>query len=308
LSLDYMALNRLDDAKRILDEARTHSLDASLLANYYQLAFLRGDQKEMDRCVSAAVGRTDDEASILASQADTEGYYGRLGKARVLSRRAIQSSIAAGSKDSAANWEATAAIREVEFGYSDAALRHARAALALTSSKAIQIAAALVFARSGDVQDARKLVDKLRLQWPNDTLLAKYWGPTIQAAIALDRGDTRGALVQLDTAVPFELGGDRPPFSAGATLYPVYLRGQAYLREKDWAKAKAEFQKIVVNRGLVWNFPLAPLADLQLARAMAGEAGVDAKSNYQQFLSLWAGADPDLPAYLQARREIASLR
>jgi tetratricopeptide (TPR) repeat protein len=278
------------------------------LENYYQLAFLRGDQYEMERCVSASVGRLDDEAAILASQADTEAYYGRLSKARELSGKAVQSSIAAGSKDSAANWEVTAAIREVEFGYGDAASQRAQAALALTSSKAIQIAAALVFARGGNVQGAKKLIDKLRAQWPNDTLLAGYWEPTIQAAIALDQGDARGALAQLGAAAPYELGGDRPPFSTGATLYPVYLRGQAYLKEKDWAKAKAEFQKIIANRGLVWNFPLAPLANLQLARAMVGEGSTDAKGSYQQFLSLWAGADPNIPPYLKAKRESASLR
>jgi len=307
LSLDYLALNRLDEAKKILDEAHQKQLDASLLENYYQWAFLRGDQKEMDRCLSASVGRPDDEAAILASQADTEAYYGRLDKAREFSRRAIQSSIGGGSKDSAANWEATAAIREVEFGHREEASRHARASLALASSKVIQIAAALVFARSGDTLSAKRLIEKLRQQWPNDTLLTKYWTPTIQAAIALDRGDAKEALVQLDTAAPYELGGDRPPFSAGATLYPVYLRGLAYLREKDWTKARAEFQKMIANRGLVWNFPLAPLASLQLARASAGSDSADAKASYQQFLSLWAGADSEVPAYLQARRESVSL-
>ena len=308
LSLDFMTLNRLEDAKRILDEARAGGMDASLLANYYQLAFLQGDRKEMDRCVAASVGRSDDEASMLAIEADTEAYYGRLTKARELSRRAIQSSMAAGSKDSAGNWEATAAIREVEFGYSDAARRHAEAALALTSSKAIQIAASMVFARSGNVRGARKLVDDLRLRWPNDTLLAKFWGPTIQAAIALNHGDPKEAIAQLDTTTPYELGGDRPPFSAGASLYPVYLRGLAYLGERDWSKARSEFQKINLNRGLVWNFPLAPLAKWQLARAIAGEENSDAQADYRQFLSLWADADPDIPVYLEAKRESMSLR
>jgi eukaryotic-like serine/threonine-protein kinase len=307
LSIDYMVLNRLEEAKHILDEAHQRNLDASLLQNYYQLAFLRGDQTEMDRCLSAALGHPDDESAILSSQADTAAYYGRLSKARELSRRAAQSALSAGSKETAANWEATAAIREAEFGNTAAARRHAQAALGLTSSKAIQISAALVFARSRAPVRAKQIVHTLLLQSPTDTLLAKYWTPTIFAAIALDRGDPKEALSQLDIAAPYELGGDRPPFSAGSTLYPIYLRGQAYLKERQWAKAKSEFQKITGNRGLIWNFPLAPLANVQLARAMAGEANPDARAAYQQFLSLWAQADHDLPVFLEAKRENALL-
>jgi serine/threonine protein kinase len=307
LSLDYMALNRMDDAKRILDEARERKLDTSMLENYYQLAFLRGDPKEMDRCVSASVGRPDDEAAIIASQADTEAYYGRLRRARELSRRAVQSSMSSASKDSAANWEAIAAIREVEFGYPEAARRHAQEALTLTSSKAVEVAAALVFARSGEIARAQKLIDTLRQKWPSDTLLMNYWMPTILAAIALSRGDSKEALSQLDATTTYELGGDRPPFSGGATLYPVYLRGQAYLKQRDWNRSEAEFRKMIAYRGLLWNFPLAPLVNLQLARAMSGAGDAGTKIAYQQFLSTWNQADPDVPVYLQAKSEIASL-
>jgi len=303
LSIDYMVLNRLDEARQVLGEAHQRNLDASLLQNYYQLAFLRGDQKEMDRCLAATLGRPNDESAILSSEADSAAYYGRLRESRALSRRAVQSALSAGSKDSAANWEATAAIREAEFGFAAGARRHAEAALALTSSKAIQIAAALVFARTRDPGRAKKIADKLLQQSPTDTLLAKYWTPTIFAAIALDRGNPKEALSRLEVAAPYELGGDRPPFSAGSTLYPMYLRGQAYLREKEWAKARTEFQKIIANRGLIWNFPLAPLAKLELARSMAGEANPGASATYLRFLSLWAGADSDLPVLLQAKRE-----
>ena len=308
LSIDYMALNRLDEAQKVLDEARQRKLDTTLVQNYYQLAFLRGDETEMSRCFSAAMGKAEDESAMLSSQADTVAYYGRLGRAVELSRRAVQSALSADSKDSAANWEASAAIRAREFGFSEEGRRHSQAALGLSSSKAVQIAAALVFARSGDPARAEKILHTLRLQSPSDTLLAKFWAPTILAAIALDRGDAREALSQLDIVSPYELGGDRPPFSAGGTLYPIYLRGQAYLEVKEWAKAKAEFQKIIENRGLVWNFPLAPMAKLELARAMAGEGDPDAKAAYGRFLSLWAQADPDIPAYVQAKQESALLR
>jgi eukaryotic-like serine/threonine-protein kinase len=307
LSIDYMALNRLEEAQNVLSEARQRKLDGPLLQNYYQLGFLQGNKVAMSHCLSAAMGQPEDESAILSSQADTEAYFGRLGKSRELSRQAVQSALSTGSKDSAADWEVTAALREVEFGYPDAARRHAETALALTESRAVQIAAALALARSGDVARAKKIVDTLRLKSPNDTLLARYWTPTILAAIALHRGDANEALSQLEIAGPYELGGDRPPFSSGGTLYPVYVRGQAYLKKKEWAKAKTEFQKIAANRGLVWNFPLAPLAILQMARAMAGERDPDAKTAYQRFLSTWAQADPNIVVYSQAKRETALL-
>jgi serine/threonine protein kinase/tetratricopeptide (TPR) repeat protein len=308
LSLDYMAVNRLEEAENVLDEARRRSLDASLLENYYQLAFLRGDQQEMDRCVSTAAGTPDDESAMLSSQADTEAYYGRLNRARELSRRAVQSALAAGSKDSAANWQVAAALREAEFGNRDAARRLAQAALALTTSKPVQVAAALAFARIGDLERSKKLVHTIRLRSPNDTLQVKYWIPVILAAIALDQGDAKEALSQLDATAPYELGGDRPPFSAGATLYPSYLRGQAYLAVKNWGKAKAEFKKVIDGRGLVWNFPLGSLAQLQFSRALKGEENQQAKAAYRQFLSLWAQADHSVPVYSLAKRESALLQ
>jgi len=178
----------------------------------------------------------------------------------------------------------------------------------MTSSKAVEVAAALVFARSGDTARAQKLIDSLRQKWPSDTLLVNYWLPTILAAVALGRGDAKEALLRLDATAAYELGGDRPPFAGGASLYPVYLRGQAYLKERDWNNAQAEFRKMIASRGLLWNFPLAPLANLQLARAMWGAGAAGTKTAYQQFLSAWDHADPEVPIYSEAKREIASLR
>jgi eukaryotic-like serine/threonine-protein kinase len=307
LSEDYMALNRLKDAKAILDEAHANNLDESLLQNSYQLAFLRGDQPEMDRVAGAAFSHPDDESDILASQADTEAYYGRLSKARELSQRAIQSALSAGSKESAAKCEATAALREAEFGNRESASRHSQAALALAPAQGVQIAVALASARSGGIAHARALMDMLQRQSPLDTLLINYWLPTIQAAITLDEGDGARAVTELQITQPYELSGNGPPFTAGATLYPIYLRGLAYLQQKDWNSAQAEFQKILDHRGLVWNFPLAPLATLQLARARAGAHDANAQATYQQFISAWAQADVSIPIYSQARREFSRL-
>ncbi len=307
LSEDYMAHNRLSDAKRILEEAHARKFDGALLQNYYQLAFLQSNQQEMDRWASAAANVPDEESAILSSEADTEAYYGHLQRARELTARAIRLALSLGAKDDAANGEATAALREAEFGNREEARTHARAALSLMPSQSVEIAAALAFARSGEIAQARVLSDRLVQRSPTDTLLANYWLPAIRAAMALDRGDGNAALKELQPTAPYELGGDRPPFSPGSTLYPSYLRGLAYLKERDWPGAQAEFGKLAANRGLVWNSPLAALASLQLARAQAGAGDQKARSAYRQFLSSWDHADDGIPIYSLAKREYTHL-
>ena len=308
LSFDYMALNRLSEASAVLDEAHRRSLDGPLLQNYYQLAFLQSDQRGMERCLSIASSRSDDESAIVGSQADTEAYYGRLNRARELSRRAVQLALSAGAKESAADWEATAALREAEFGNPAQAHTHALAALALSSAQSVQVASALALARTGWTTRAREIISTLGKRFPSNTLLAEYWGPTIRAAIALTRRDATLALNELATTEPYELGGDTPPFSSGATLYPLYLRGQAYMEQKNWTAAQAQFQRILDRRGLVWNFPLGALAKLQLARCRAVTGATSAKATYEEVLSEWGQGDSGNRLYIQAKHEYDQLR
>jgi serine/threonine protein kinase len=308
LSFDYMALNRLEDAKKILKEAKERQLDASLLENKYQLAFLKGDQQAMGQHVAAAMGQPDDESALLSSEADTEAYYGHLKKARELSQRAVQSALSSDAKESAANWEATAALREAEFGNPVEAAKNARAALATSPTRTVEVAAALAFARSGQDDMARKIAAKLEQQFPTDTLLVNYWLPSIRGALALQHRNPAEAIRELEKAKPFDRGGGTPPFSSGATLYPPYLRGQAYLQLKEWSAAQAQFESIIDQRGLVWNFPIGALATLEKARARAGAGDTGAKSAYADFLATWSNADRDIPIYIAARKEHSALR
>lgn len=92
-------------------------------------------------------------------------------------------------------------------------------------------------------------------------------------------------------------------------MYPVYLRGQAYLGQQKWSEAAAEFEKIRVHRGLVWNFPTGALAYLMLGRAHAGQTDfAAAKLAYHEFLDLWQGADSDVPILRAAKAESAKLK
>jgi predicted Zn-dependent protease len=137
-------------------------------------------------------------------------------------------------------------------------------------------------------------------------LFALYWLPTIRAALELHRGDATRAIEFLQAPIPYELGG-RPQLPIG-TLYPIFVRGQAYLLAGNGGGAAAEFQKILDHRGIVLNFPLGALARLGLARARALQGDVaGARTAYREFLTLWKDADPDIPILQQAKAEYAKL-
>jgi hypothetical protein len=113
--------------------------------------------------------------------------------------------------------------------------------------------------------------------------------------------------VFLEAAAPYELG-EPPPMTQG-TLYPVYLRGEAYLQEHKGSDAAAEFQKMLNHRGILGNFFTGALAHLGLARAyaMTGDTA-KSRSAYQDFFTLWKDADPDIPILKEAKAEYAKLQ
>jgi hypothetical protein len=143
--------------------------------------------------------------------------------------------------------------------------------------------------------------------YPSQTILKVYWLPAIRAAIELDAGNFAQALVSLEAASPYELGA--PPQFQPGTLYPVYVRGQAYLAAHNGPAAAAEFQKFLDHSGVVLNFPLGALAHLGLARAdaLSGDTA-KAKAAYQDFFTLWKDADPDVPILKEAKAEYAKLK
>ena len=306
LSFDYLNLNRLDEAKAVLNEARERKLDGSLLKNYYELAFLQNDSVEMQRVIATSPGRSQMDSSVLAMQADTEAFRGHLKDADALIERAIASASRAGDKESAADATVNRALREAEFGDQSHARKHARSALTLTSTRDVQVASALALARAGDFRRAQATSAALQKRFPRDTLLLGYWLPAIRAAVAISQGKPADAITYLQETSRYELGGGVLPFSAGASMYPVYLRGEAYLRLKQWSNAATEFQKIIDHRGLVWNFPLGSLAYLELARAQTNSNASAARTTYRHFFDLWQNADA--PILFRAKEEYARLQ
>ena len=303
----YLNLNRFNDMKAVLEQAQARHLEnQAMIWDFYAMAFLRGDSEEMARQLASAMGKPGTEDQMLAMQADTDAYFGRLEKARESTRSAQASALHAGSPEAAALWQLDGALHEAELGDPKRARQQALDALAAGSGKNAHIMAALALARSGEPKRAQSLADDLGKQFPSDTFVNDYWVPAIRAAAALDEKNPSAALEALQATAPYELGSPPPGI---AFLYPVYLRGLAYLQTGEGQQAAAEFQKILDHRGIVLNFPTAALAHLHLARAKAMAGDKDsAREAYRDFLTLWKNADADNPVLHQAKAEYEKLK
>ena len=141
-------------------------------------------------------------------------------------------------------------------------------------------------------------MQRVNQQSPQDTLIQSYYLPTIRAAIEVQRHNPAGAVEILRPAEQYELVvGD-----SFNSIYPAYLRGLAYLQLGQGQAASAEFQKLLDHPAIVGRYVTGALAHLQLGRAqsMMGDKAA-ARKSYQDFLTLWKDADPDIPIYKQAK-------
>jgi eukaryotic-like serine/threonine-protein kinase len=308
LATDYLAVNRLQDAHATLHEAQQNHFDGLFIrTNLYSIAFLTGDPAQMAAQTAWAAGRPGEEDQMLNIEADTEAYYGRMAKARDLARRAADSAVRADAKETAAQWIVWQAVREVEVGDISAAKQSVARALALAPGRDVRVLSALVLARAGESSQAKAIIDALKKAESTNMYLKDYWFPVVEASMDLAQHTPDRAIIALEPSLPYELGSPTPENTG--TLQPAYLRGLAYLAQKNGLAAAAEFQKLIDHAGVVQNFLLGSIARLQLARAyvVSGDT-VKAKSAYQAFFNLWKDADPDVPMLKQAKAEYTKLQ
>jgi len=305
----YLDLDRYDDARKAIAEAYSLKLDNDSLHIYaYVLDFIASDARGMADEGSWFEAHPDAKHEFFELEADTAAYYGHLQKAREMTKRAADAADRTDNKESSALWQNNSAFREAVFGNAAEARKDASAALAhAVSSEDAQTESALVFAMSGDSAHAQSIAQTLAKRYPLNTQIQSYWLPVIQAQLALAQKNPARAIELLQTPAPMELA---PTFSSlnNSCLYPIYIRGEAYLAQKQGSAAAAEFQKILDHRGLVWNCPTGAYAHLGIARAyaLAGDTA-KAKSAYNDFLTLWKDADPDIPILRQAKSESSAL-
>ena len=300
-------LGRIEEAEEVLRRAQGRGLEIDeFIMLEHDIAFLKGDPAAMERAVARARERSGGDTWISNKEAFALAYAGHLQKAKMLTQRAVDQAMQVAQPERAGLWQAGGALREAFFGDAPQARAGATITLQHANNREVEYGAALALAISGDSSRAQELADDLERRFPEDTVVRGSYVPVLQARIALNQGDPSKAIEILQVSAPYELGVSRLLFGA---LYPVYVRGEAHLAAHQGAEAAIEFQKILDHRGVVGSDPIGALAHLQLGRAytLAGDK-IKAKAAYQDFLTLWKDADPDIPIFREAKQEYARLQ
>ena len=303
----YMVLDRFDEALSLIREQEKLKVDThDDHVNLYRIAFLRHDAEGMTREVAWSADKPAWAHELLAQEAMTAAYSGRMNAARQLSRRATDAARQEDEKEVAATYDAQSGLREALFGNRTEARQRAEAALRLSHARDVKYGAGLALAAAGAVAGAQRLADDLAKRFPTDTIVQYLCVPLIRGRLAIGRKDYAQAIEILQPSERYELG-----YWATLTpnIYAAYVRGEAYLLGGRIAEAAVEFQKVLSHRGLTGNEPIGALARLQMARAYAVQHDTaKAKEAYQEFFDLWKEADPDVPVLKDARKEWARLQ
>ena len=311
LASHTLHLDRFAETASALQRAAQRKMGSRyFLLHRYYLAFCTGDQAGMEREVTQARGNPGAEESMSQQQALVLARSGHMEQAVMMWQRAIALAQQIGHREKAALYETAAAACEAHFGNGAAAKRRAQAALKIGKGRDVEYAAAFALAVAGDSSGAQTLADDLGKRFPEDTPVQFEYLPTLGALLALARNEPLKAIELLQPALAYDFAVPGTAFAANfGGLYPAYVRGEAYLAAHRGVEAAAEFQKILNHCGVVGADPVGALAHLQLGRAFAllGDK-TKAKTAYQDFLTLWKDADPDIPILQQAKAEYAELR
>jgi tetratricopeptide (TPR) repeat protein/predicted Ser/Thr protein kinase len=307
LADNYIFLNRLDDAENALLTGE-RKLERGFSVTRYDIAFLKGDQAGMLR--EAAKGRGKAEDAMSYREAFVEAYSGHLQQSGRLSQRASDLAQQSGRRERSALFQTGAALSEAFLGDATMAKQKALTALEFSRDREVEFGAAVALALLGDSSRSQILTNDLEKRFPEDTSVRFNYTPTLRALLALDRGEPAKAIEQLQIAIPYELAAPRSVLHGHfGALYPIYVRGEAYLAAHRGAEAAAEFQKILDHRGIVVSDPIGALAHLQIGRAYALSGDMPkAKTAYRDFLTLWKDADAEIPILKQAQAEYAKMQ
>jgi tetratricopeptide (TPR) repeat protein len=310
-AINQLYLNRLDDALLTVRRATERKLESPewfTLVPYF-VAFLKGADDELSRIATTArkIPLLEDIVSHLEALALARS--GRLQDARRMSALPVEIAQRSGRRERAGLFEAATAVWEAFYGNAAAARQSATKALELGRGREVDYGAAFALALSGDLPQSRALAEDLAREFPEDTSVQFMYLPTLRALFSLNTHDAAAAIQALQIASRYDLAlGGVGFIGRFGGLYPIYVRGVAYLAARQPAEAAGEFQRILDHRSIVLVDPMIAMARLQLARALALSGDiVKAKSAYNDLFSLWKNADADLRVLKEARAEYARL-
>jgi len=303
-----MATGRFEETDAVLAEASKKELQSEYLleVNYWR-AFLRADNAAMQQLVSQSGTVPGGQSLLLLEQANTEAYYGRFKRSREFFQNAAALLQKEGAVETQGLCIAQQALLEAQAGDASRTREFVDRALSIVQDQHVLTLSALALVQIGDLVKGRKLAERLARKYPSGTFIQKYWLPVIGAEIELREHHPAKALALLSTVEPLDMAS--PDEFPTTTLYPAFVRGEAYLDSNDGIKATREFQKLTERPGVVLNYPLGAFAHLELARAYAstkdrGKAG----QSYRDFLELWKDADPNNSVLRQSRLEFSKLQ
>jgi eukaryotic-like serine/threonine-protein kinase len=292
----------------VIRQAEANHVDPAVFRDLlYQLAFLQNDTAVMAEQLAGPWVSSGEPGAAEYAQSDTAAYYGHLARARDLAQRAIASAKQQGAKDVVARYQVDAALQEALFGNFPKAQKSLKDAGNFMTVLETEGEAAIVWALSGDAAQSQKLADDLNKRFPEATYVRFGYLPAIRGILAVRRGNAQEAIENLRGISSHELL--TLGYESQSPLVPVYVSSQAYLAAHQGADAAAEFQMVIDHVGLVGNAPIGALAHVGLGRAyaLAGDTA-RARTAYQDFLTLWKDADPDIPILKQAKAEYAKLK
>ncbi|MGH9503116.1 MAG: protein kinase domain-containing protein [Terriglobales bacterium] len=301
----YESLGRFDEAKTLIAQAAAQGLGSPSDAfSLYGMAFAQGDKGGMQRALELGKGPSV-EPIMFMLEGMGQCALGKIQSSRQVFAQGVSAAQNAGLKELSAQIRLLDSSCLAETGNLPLAREVATQALASSNDHDTRETAAYTLARAGDAAGSQKLIESLATEFPTDTILNSVWLPVARATNQIRANQADNAVATLQAAIPYELGG--PP--SGAVYWPMYVRGEAYLRLHDGEKAAAEYQKILDHRGIAPNSPIYSLAHLGSGRAFAlqGEKA-KAKEAYQDFFALWKDADPDVPLLKDAKAEYAKLQ
>jgi eukaryotic-like serine/threonine-protein kinase len=289
----YMCLDRLAEAKQLAEKLRAQGIGgARIHQRFLEMAYVEGDDAAAAREIQWFAGKPAEYLSF-GLQAANQNALGHRRESSKLYQRAAETALRQRLRNAADEFEEADVRADALSGNCQTVRRSGRSALAL--------------AMCGDAAQAEKLAGETSKLFPNGTLWNAVHLPAIRAALALNRDQPAKAMELLASASPYER----------ANPEAVYLRGLAYVGLRQGAKATAEFEKILdhkgANWGSAWQHPywgqFYSLSYLGLARAyaLAGDRS-KARAGYENFLTLWKDADPDIPILEQAKAEYAKLQ
>jgi tetratricopeptide (TPR) repeat protein len=294
--------SRFNEAKSWLAKADALKLDNLLIRRERLIvAFATGDRENVEKILEEEERGSYREA-FLHEHSLIEIQQGRFHSAERLRLQALGRTSKATNADW---WVILSALEDAEVGEDVQARRYESKEAGSPLDRNGKIALAFALARSGRAAEASRLADQVSAERPEDTLVQHYFIPTIRAAIKLRQHDPAAAVDLLRGTAKYDLAFT----GLFDYLYPAYIRGLAYMDLGDGQSAAAQFQKLIDNPGFSVRHVIGPLARLQLGRAqkMMGD-NVSARESYEEFLSIWKDADPDLPVYRQAKDEYAQLK